>query len=267
MSSQLCPHCGANRQGMPDEQPCWRCGRLPASHPEPTPFREPDAPPGERRYVPRWLAVTGTLGILLFCGMVLGSVWLFLTAEDRTPGDSSDNENEPVAAATLQTPTAGANSTTPPRDTPFPGEGAVTSESQPSVTNTPAVAVGPFAETSIAMQPTAAPSSTASLLPTPSPAPTATLNSPTPVRCLGAPPTRLSLNQQAQVISPNSVRVRDNPGLIGNVLLNAAQGEIVTIMDGPVCADDFIWWQVQLGTGVMGWMAEGLQDDYFLEPQ
>jgi hypothetical protein len=130
------------------------------------------------------------------------------------------------------------------------------------------VAIGPFAQTQVALQPTLTPSLTFTSLPSPTVAPTFTPSvDPAAIVCPGAPPTRLSLNGRAMVFNVPSVRLRAEPGLDAEVLMNVSVGVIVTIIGGPVCESSFLWWQAQLDSGRTGWVAEGQPGTYYFEPQ
>lgn len=287
MSTQLCPHCGANRQGMSNNQPCWRCRRLPTTRPQAQdpsmgsrppmamPLQQPliIVKPAERPYIPRWLGCLGTLGILLGLVFFVGGLLLFITADSS---EETPENNRSELANTTQTPGGITGAIPSPTATvatlPAPGAASInlpTVAVATSAGSTPTapVAIGPFAETSIALRPTLSPTSAASLLPTPSLAPSITPVPPTPFICAGAPTTRLSVNRQAAVVNVNNVRLRDNPGLNSNGVMNVPRGEAVLVLEGPVCADSFVWWRVQLGIGTSGWMAEGSLEEYFLEPR
>ncbi|MCB9452222.1 MAG: SH3 domain-containing protein [Anaerolineaceae bacterium] len=57
------------------------------------------------------------------------------------------------------------------------------------------------------------------------------------------------------------LRVRAEAGLSGLVLTVAPEGALVDVMAGPVCADGYNWWQIQVpvvGFTYTGWVAEGL---------
>jgi len=89
------------------------------------------------------------------------------------------------------------------------------------------------------------------------------------VPCLNALPTRLRVGLFAYVDPdpplPNNVRSdagRDND-LIGEI----GPGQAMKIMDGPKCADGWVWWQVRaLEIKLEGWTAEGDQQEYWLIP-
>jgi hypothetical protein len=64
------------------------------------------------------------------------------------------------------------------------------------------------------------------------------------------------------------VRVRAEPNLSGLVLTVGLVDTEITILDGPICADAFNWWKVELvsaGVVYQGWIAEGFAGDPWLE--
>lgn len=69
-----------------------------------------------------------------------------------------------------------------------------------------------------------------------------------------------------------SVRVRTEPGPDGLVLTIVPFTSLLPVLDGPVCRDGLNYWQVRTnyGTGdqlVDGWIAEGPDYDYYIEPE
>ncbi|GIK65369.1 MAG: hypothetical protein BroJett018_31630 [Chloroflexota bacterium] len=87
--------------------------------------------------------------------------------------------------------------------------------------------------------------------------------------CVGAPPTRLNIGYLARVSEddPTPLRVRSEPNLGGTVVTEYAPGTEVVIEGGPICADNYLWWQIlNPADGVTGWMAEGNTSVYFIEP-
>jgi hypothetical protein len=275
LSVTLCPHCGANREGMNDQQPCWRCKRLPYSS---TPSRSaganaPNIPVGYGGYVPAnspylkpyersrrasclliggvFLGITGLMALVAFLVMTL------LTEEDG-PSATPDNVALIVPTETALTlPNFYTN--TPPDAVAIGVAGG-----EAGVASTPQVAVGPFAETAVAQQPIPV-SPAFTPLPSPTIAPTFTVPV-DPINCPGSPPTRLSISQQALVINNPSVRMRADPGLEAVILQEVIIGTEVNITGGPACVSDILWWQVQLTSGTVGWIAEGLSGSYYLEP-
>jgi len=88
--------------------------------------------------------------------------------------------------------------------------------------------------------------------------------------CGNAPPARLSTGQSARVTvsdgTGNNLRAAASAAETSTVLGVMADGEIVSVIAGPQCADDFWWWQVRRWDGQTGWTAEGVTGDYWLEP-
>lgn len=92
------------------------------------------------------------------------------------------------------------------------------------------------------------------------------LAAPEPVTCEGTLPSRLVVGEAARVVAatvPNNVRAEP---LIGAPIVGQIPGGgTTTILDGPVCATGYAWYQVQVGT-TLGWTAEALPGSYLLEP-
>jgi serine/threonine protein kinase len=80
--------------------------------------------------------------------------------------------------------------------------------------------------------------------------------------------SHLSVGNSAyvSVITDTSNKVRETPDLNGNDIGRVKPGESVTVLDGPVCEDNYIWWKVQSENGVVGWTVEGKENDYWLIP-
>ncbi|MBZ0317126.1 MAG: hypothetical protein K8L91_11960 [Anaerolineae bacterium] len=89
--------------------------------------------------------------------------------------------------------------------------------------------------------------------------------------CPDAPPPRLGLGTQARVIVTGEglaglLRVRDNAGVAGGVLVDMKNGDAFSVIDGPTCLDNYLWWQIVTTGGITGWVAEGSLENYFVEP-
>jgi len=95
------------------------------------------------------------------------------------------------------------------------------------------------------------------------------LITPTPyMACEGNLPTRLWIGGYAYVSTdtPDSNRVRSGPGTDYTHLGNIDPGEAMEVLDGPVCADGYVWWQVRaLMADLTGWTVESA-DSYWLVP-
>ena len=90
--------------------------------------------------------------------------------------------------------------------------------------------------------------------------------------CTGAPPTQLAVGEQIEVtpLQPGEVatpvRIHAQPSTSVDVIGQLNSGDRASIIGGPQCADGYLWWQVQLDSGLMGWVAEGTTDRYFIDP-
>lgn len=89
--------------------------------------------------------------------------------------------------------------------------------------------------------------------------------------CGTAPAPRLAAGQSARVAlsadaTGNNLRAAASAAETNVVLGVMPDGEIVTVIGGPQCADNFWWWQVRRWDGQTGWTAEGVAGDYWLEP-
>lgn len=87
-----------------------------------------------------------------------------------------------------------------------------------------------------------------------------------------AVPSRLQIGGTARVILNGDgigVIFRDNPGKerSGSQVIRALpEGEILTLLTGPICLEANSWWEVDLTTGERGWVSEGDVTTYFIEP-
>jgi DNA-binding beta-propeller fold protein YncE len=87
--------------------------------------------------------------------------------------------------------------------------------------------------------------------------------------CSGAPATRLHIGDRARVaMYPyENQRIRQEPSSGSAILTLFRPGTLMKILEGPVCANGWVWWKVQSYTsGDIGWTAEGDSDSYWLEP-
>lgn len=78
----------------------------------------------------------------------------------------------------------------------------------------------------------------------------------------------LQRGQRAQVIpGQKSNRLRSGPTRTAdNITGLIPDGQPFDILDGPRCADGWIWWYVRTGDGQTGWTAEGDGNQRWLEP-
>jgi len=100
---------------------------------------------------------------------------------------------------------------------------------------------------------------------------------PTRKACGGAPPIRVEIGNTVQVTSNGGkiIYLRSEPIVGTNVSLYLHGGDELKIIDGPVCANDVSFFEVEvlsavepLGAGMSGWVAEAEADtnNYYIEP-
>lgn len=67
-------------------------------------------------------------------------------------------------------------------------------------------------------------------------------------------------------VVPN--RVRSVPQKGDNLIGKLNPGDVVKVLEGPVCADGLVFWRVESDSipGGSGWTAEGDGQEYWLEP-
>lgn len=83
--------------------------------------------------------------------------------------------------------------------------------------------------------------------------------------CAGAPPSRLVIGGQGRATPGPATNLRDTPSTRGGFVGQIREGQIFDVLDGPICADGYAWWQIDL-EGLVGWAAEGQPREYWLEP-
>ena len=87
--------------------------------------------------------------------------------------------------------------------------------------------------------------------------------------CGTAPAPRLTVGENARVSFTNGTDLNIRTAADGDYIMQIVEGTVVHVVNGPVCANNYRWWQVQfenLGATVGGWAAEGDSNDYFLDP-
>jgi len=89
------------------------------------------------------------------------------------------------------------------------------------------------------------------------------------VPCTGSNFSRLYVGDIAYVSfdPPLPNRVRRDPNTASEILGVLQPGERMEIIGGPVCSNQWIWWQIHSqSTGLTGWTAEGDNKSYWLVP-
>lgn len=121
---------------------------------------------------------------------------------------------------------------------------------------------------------TSTPTATPTLRPTLTHTPTATFTptvTPSPTfgfdrsQCPANLLPRLEVNARGRVLPGGSSTVYDQPVADSSSLGEIPGGVSFTVLDGPVCTDNRIWWQVEY-RNVTGWVIEAGNGEYFLEP-
>ena len=85
--------------------------------------------------------------------------------------------------------------------------------------------------------------------------------------CPGAMRPRLSFEMPARVTYTDGrpLNVRAEPGYSGEIIRQIPEGFQLYIYLGPECVDEVYWWSFY-DEGVQGWVAEGDEGMYYLEP-
>lgn len=90
------------------------------------------------------------------------------------------------------------------------------------------------------------------------------------VSCSNALSPRLKIGGYASVSDdpPLDNRVRRGPGTGSEIVGYITAGHSMRVLDGPECADGYVWWKVQANrnSSVVGWSAEGDDSSYWLIP-
>jgi hypothetical protein len=77
--------------------------------------------------------------------------------------------------------------------------------------------------------------------------------------------SRLTIGGQGQVTPGSSNNMRSAPARTADKIGEIPGGGSFTVLDGPICADDTAWWQVDY-QGLSGWTVEGMNSESWLEP-
>lgn len=85
--------------------------------------------------------------------------------------------------------------------------------------------------------------------------------------CTHAVRARLQLGDRALVTAPLSIHVRRTPSFEGAITDLVATGTEVTIVGGPLCTNQIVWWNITADSLPQPrWIAEGQAGQHFLLP-
>jgi SH3-like domain-containing protein len=107
--------------------------------------------------------------------------------------------------------------------------------------------------------PTAEPTRAAPSTPEPTAAPTQ-LPQATPTTAPMAAPAV----QQARVLATGGLNMRESADAKAKQVGRLGSNALVTVLEGPTQADNYDWYRVDNGAGVVGWIAAGPQNDPWL---
>lgn len=69
---------------------------------------------------------------------------------------------------------------------------------------------------------------------------------------------RFRANDTARICTVgNRLIIHETPGLYTPEVTRLHPGTLVTIIGGPICKEDYIWWKIETAEGTTGWAAEG----------
>jgi hypothetical protein len=92
-------------------------------------------------------------------------------------------------------------------------------------------------------------------------APTAT-TAPSPTTA----PAGMAPGAKARVAASGGLNVRDKASAKGKQVGRLNANAVVTLLEGPTQADNFAWWKIDNGAGLVGWTAIGPANDPWLVP-
>lgn len=87
-------------------------------------------------------------------------------------------------------------------------------------------------------------------------------------RCGSGPVSRLGQQMRGRVTFTDGAltNVRTMPATGAELAGQVPEGATFSVMDGPDCADGYMWWYLNFDSGLSGFVAEGNSGAYFLEP-
>jgi len=92
------------------------------------------------------------------------------------------------------------------------------------------------------------------------PTPTSSIPSPTPT-----PAGNVRVGQAARVVARTGLNIRSEPSTQAELSGRFAPGAVVKVVGGPTFAEGYVWWQVDDGYGLAGWVAGGDEQSLWLD--
>jgi uncharacterized protein YraI len=85
--------------------------------------------------------------------------------------------------------------------------------------------------------------------------------------CDGLPSTRLIVQERGYVTEEDTkpLNLRAGPGTDFRIFTRLEVGDVFTVLEGPVCGGDYVWYRVQ-HEALDGWIAEGDFSVYYVAP-
>lgn len=80
-------------------------------------------------------------------------------------------------------------------------------------------------------------------------------------------PGGLAPGGPARVTAPAGLNMRDRASPSGTLIVQLGTNVVVTVLEGPLEAENFTWWRVQDGEGRSGWVAQGDAETVWLSPE
>lgn len=194
----------------------------------------------------------------LIVAIILLLIFLFIYLNWK----GSRGTQESVSFVSTSTPHP-STQTPSPAPTGIPTTLSSTEISTPIVaTNTPAPADTPT------QTPTTEPSTES---PTPETPSTPIVENPSNAEACSLLPPQLQAGMKATI--KRRLNFRSSPGIMNNWILTNIPGTQVDVIGGPVCTRyengvAYLWWQIKLPDGSVGWSAEASASGayYFMEP-
>ena len=212
----------------------------------------------------------------LVVAIMLLIIFLFLmwgvTPSAPPPQPATPTPPPPTFSAVPDTSTAPTPTETPPP--PIPSTTLRASftalpviSTSPAPTETPLPAPLSTTETN-----TPSPTSSPTLPPVTETLPTPIVEIPSePDACAAISRARLQVGMRATIL--RRLNFRSSPGIMNNWILTNIPGTEVEVLGGPVCTryqngGSYLWWQIKLPNGMVGWSAEAsaFGGFYFIEP-